>query len=497
MPEAKYYKDYNHNYMILESKNDEEGDSYQRRMLVSNKIEGILGCSLRDVNGAVYFYYDISSKVSFENLYKGKQLSYEQVKDFFIQLNMIYQNLGKFFMDERALLVRPDCIYYDLTSRKYFGLYYPMNKSKIQSPYEELMDFLLAHIDSGNQNLVDCMYRIYEMSETQNFLLTDALCVFEELESDTLDVEDIIEESSILEGNVVADVNIIDSEGISMSKPMNSNNENYSEGYNGEDEYLFLSEEVKKNKKVTDKRERVKSKKTDGIHSKSKNSRKYYAIFTFISLCGICGTAWIYFNYKLTQQELMMIVCCMALMGVCFVFSFIQYFLSGKKAEQAEKEELELQQDIYDEFRDEKPVVLQDVLDKNINSNMNMNINNSDFRQVEIKERYGETVFMDLRKQKMEYKLYALDKKNKKHIELTQFPFTIGKMAGCVDCVLTDDSISRLHARIEKQDEKVFLTDMNSTNGTYKNGLRMEPSETVELEPGDEIRFGKLNYCYR
>ncbi|MBD5521511.1 MAG: FHA domain-containing protein [Lachnospiraceae bacterium] len=490
MPEAKYYKDYNHNYMILESKNDEEGDSYQRRMLVSNKIEGILGCSLRDVNGAVYFYYDISSKVSFENLYKGKQLSYEQVKDFFIQLNMIYQNLGKFFMDERALLVRPDCIYYDLTSRKYFGLYYPMNENKMQSSYEELMDFLLAHIDSGNQNLVDCMYRIYEMSETQNFLLADALCVFDESEADTPDVQDIIEEGQIMEK--VADGESGDLEDIYT--PMHVNNENYSKGYDEEDEYLFLSEEVEKNTKVTVKQGKVKSQKTNDIRSKKRGSGKYYGIFALISFCGICGTAWIYFNYKLTQQELMMIVCCMALMGVCFVFSLIQYFLFGKKVEKAEKEEHELQQDIYDEFRDEKPVVLQDVLDKNINSNINMNKN---LRQEKTKERYGETVFMDLRKQKMEYKLYALDKKNKKHIELTQFPFTIGKMAGCVDCVLTDDSISRLHARIEKQDEKVLLTDMNSTNGTYKNGLRMEPSETVELEPGDEIRFGKLNYCYR
>ena len=42
-----------------------------------------------------------------------------------------------------------------------------------------------------------------------------------------------------------------------------------------------------------------------------------------------------------------------------------------------------------------------------------------------------------------------------------------------------------------------LLTDMNSTNGTYRNGLRMQPQETVEIEPGDEIRFGNLNYCYR
>ena len=111
-------------------------------------------------------------------------------------------------------------------------------------------------------------------------------------------------------------------------------------------------------------------------------------------------------------------------------------------------------------------------------------------------DRYGDTVFFDESKM-MEYKLYAMDRRNKQHIELRKFPCTIGKMAGCADHVLADDSVSRIHARLDKEGEKVLLTDMNSTNGTYKNGLRMQPQETVEIEAGDEIRFGSLNYCYR
>ena len=63
--------------------------------------------------------------------------------------------------------------------------------------------------------------------------------------------------------------------------------------------------------------------------------------------------------------------------------------------------------------------------------------------------------------------------------------------------MLADNSVSRIHAKFERQGDRVLLTDMNSTNGTYKNGLRMEPQETVEIEPGDEIRFGNLHYCYR
>ena len=203
----------------------------------------------------------------------------------------------------------------------------------------------------------------------------------------------------------------------------------------------------------------------------------------------------------------MMVVCCLGVMGLCFVFSLIQVLLSGKKEREKEEKEQELLRDIEDEFREERGVSLKNVLDKNMDiavagGFVPQQVKTSGRQQTQMSgtqqmSDYGETVFIDTGKQKAEYKLYALDKKNKKHIELTQFPFTIGKMAGCVDCVLMDDSISRLHARIERQDEKILLTDMNSMNGTYKNGLRMEPSETVEIEPGDEIRFGKLNYCYR
>lgn len=482
--EAKYYKDYNHNYMILESKDISERQTYQHRMLASNKIDGLLKCSIRDVNGAVYFYYDISSKVSVENLYKGKQLSYEQVRDFFIQMNMLYSKLGQFFMNERGLLARPDCIFYDMGSKKYFGLYYPDKENQTGKPYEELMDFLLSHIDAGNQKLVDSMYQIYEMSENDNFLLADALRFFDEPEKIVPDVHNIIEENSRKE-KVVDE--LVDESADDLESDYDSifiDDEKYSKDY------------------------RRKTKKDNGvgtnIGTKQKGSGKYYGIFAIISLIGICASGFIYFNYKLTQQELMTVMCCMALMGLCFIFSFIQLALSGKRVKEKEKEERELQYDIEDEFRDESPVALQEVLDKNvgagINLNMNTNMNipvNKSSQFAAVKQDYSETVFIDTQKQNIEYKLYALDKKNKKHIELTQFPFTIGKMAGCVDCVLTDDSISRLHARIEMQDEKIFLTDMNSTNGTYKNGLRMEPSETVELEPGDEIRFGKLNYCYR
>ena len=55
---------------------------------------------------------------------------------------------------------------------------------------------------------------------------------------------------------------------------------------------------------------------------------------------------------------------------------------------------------------------------------------------------------------------------------------------------MNDQSISRLHARIIKETDGYYLEDMNSTNGTFKNGLQLQPYERRKLEEGDEITLG-------
>ncbi len=84
----------------------------------------------------------------------------------------------------------------------------------------------------------------------------------------------------------------------------------------------------------------------------------------------------------------------------------------------------------------------------------------------------------------------------KKEIDLTEFPFIIGKSKDQADYCLDDRSVSRMHARFTLRDDIVYLTDLNSLNGTYKNGMRLDPNELVMLEREDEIRFGKCVFTY-
>jgi len=52
--------------------------------------------------------------------------------------------------------------------------------------------------------------------------------------------------------------------------------------------------------------------------------------------------------------------------------------------------------------------------------------------------------------------------------------------------------VSRRHARLLHGDDGWLLEDLSSTNGTYVNSLRLEPSEPTALHDGDSLHLGSL-----
>jgi Uncharacterized conserved protein, contains FHA domain len=74
-----------------------------------------------------------------------------------------------------------------------------------------------------------------------------------------------------------------------------------------------------------------------------------------------------------------------------------------------------------------------------------------------------------------------------------EYPMTGGQLSlGRGDSVavkLEDDGLSRLHATIHREDERVWILDEVSTNGTFVNGAQVPPTGSP-LTDGDEITIG-------
>lgn len=109
---------------------------------------------------------------------------------------------------------------------------------------------------------------------------------------------------------------------------------------------------------------------------------------------------------------------------------------------------------------------------------------------------YGQTVYIEepIERKPITRKLYSEDGRVLARLEDA---FVIGKIKEESDLVLEDVSVSRMHARIIKEGEEYFLEDCNSTNGTYKNGLRLNPYEKRQLQEEDEITIGAVTLTFR
>lgn len=110
---------------------------------------------------------------------------------------------------------------------------------------------------------------------------------------------------------------------------------------------------------------------------------------------------------------------------------------------------------------------------------------------------YGKTIYIpEAASTKSEVKkLYSQE--GKILVQLGEGSLTIGKISDEADLIFDDLSISRIHARIIKEGNDYYLEDLNATNGTFKNGLRLKPYEKRILQEEDEITLGKVTIVFR
>jgi diguanylate cyclase (GGDEF)-like protein len=82
--------------------------------------------------------------------------------------------------------------------------------------------------------------------------------------------------------------------------------------------------------------------------------------------------------------------------------------------------------------------------------------------------------------------LFLSGKEVGRSVRLTAEAIDIGHSDDCAVAV-NSDGISRRHARVQRIFGLYFVTDLESTNGTFVNGKRVQ---MVQLNDGDQIRIG-------
>jgi pSer/pThr/pTyr-binding forkhead associated (FHA) protein len=64
------------------------------------------------------------------------------------------------------------------------------------------------------------------------------------------------------------------------------------------------------------------------------------------------------------------------------------------------------------------------------------------------------------------------------------------------DAVIDRDTISKLHARIDREESDFYIEDLNSTNGTFVNEEPLAYKERRKLQVNDMVSFADIRYRF-
>ena len=82
----------------------------------------------------------------------------------------------------------------------------------------------------------------------------------------------------------------------------------------------------------------------------------------------------------------------------------------------------------------------------------------------------------------------------KEDIEISYLPFIIGKQDRICDYVLDVEGVSRIHLKFFEKKGLLYAVDLNSRNGTYINGKKLENEENIEMNNGYIVNICGMSY---
>ncbi len=450
--ETGYYRDCLKSYMTIRCPEGAKESDYRFRMASANHIDGILPCSLRMIDDSIYLYYEITARQKLSHMYTDRMLDASDLQRILSELASAGKELSAYLLDAADLILDADKVYYDFSENRYYFTFCPgLSETAGAGGNRGLYVFLAERIDAGDREAASAAFQLDAMSEMPEFVFTEK--ILKELFGDRMQLPEDPppgEESVPLE------------EGRDWSSGF------YSAGAM-EDAFMTPSEPSEKEKEGPGGGE---------VPAKRTLSVKYLLPAGLLLAAGILAAAGRFLDLPVRTLRLFTAGALAAgaaalLLLVLVLAERIKGIRRGKKDKAPEKEEPEMSLLPPGEF---------------------------DLWQKEGGNDTGpvQTVFVPGISEKEALRLYGNGSARGRTIELDALPHTVGTSPDFADILIDDRSVSRMHARIsEDRSGNPLLTDLNSTNGTWINGIRLQPEESVPVGKGDVIRFGEAEFCCR
>ncbi len=454
--EHRYYRDLKHSYAIVDVKEDENtpGYRYQLKVLEGKRVKKLLPCSLRQINDDSFLYYDVTSMMSLEDRFSVKKMNYEQVRALLTDMKNMLESMSEFLLGEEGIIFEVGSVFTGLSSNEFGFMFFPYSD---ENPgFAEFCEELLEYVDYEDDRASALIYELCERAKEEGAMILSVID----------DVLGIYPETD--KGEAVEEVK-----------------ETYEEDAF---DYTYEEQEEVPEPAV---RSRMKM-------SKEVLGGKTQLLFSLLFACVIGAVTYIRMNFILSEEENLLSMGVMLVSGITGVVAFI----SGTRGIRKAKEEYrngkkhESRDDYSDDYDDED-YAYEDVYRSPIKITSSFKTEDSIVKNDERVSKNGDETMVLECDEDENMTLYSRNLDKTVRISLDKLPVVIGKMEGCVDKIISDMSVSRIHCKFVNDGKRVAIMDLGSTNGTFKNGVRLSPKEKNYIEEGDEIKIGRVCFDCR
>lgn len=159
-------------------------EDYQMRMLQVNEIEGILPVKGRGIDGASFYDYNVSGKISMQAMYERTKISGEDLKLFLRQLLAVIRETENYLLNIHCILLEPEFIFYE--NGRFYFCYYPQAKQEIWTEIHKLTEYFVKRADYEDKESVRIVFILHKETMTENYSLEKIVkeCIKEEKKTD-------------------------------------------------------------------------------------------------------------------------------------------------------------------------------------------------------------------------------------------------------------------------------------------------------------------------
>lgn len=548
--EVEFRKDLRHNYMVVIEDQYFNVEAYCIKML-EQMPEGILPLELRYLDNRTLFYYDITAKQSMNNLLEKVSLSYDKIYHFISKLTSTIEMAYEHLLPEDDFILSPEFIYLDINTCTPSLCFLSGYRKELKEQLQHLFEYLMNKVDYHDKEAVLLIYQLYASSREEGFTFERLTQVVQKQSSKELELgnhhkkqqRDQGDKSRVQKTEVFPEERQVKKSQLTDNLVNINTKKKENKGFNRnsilKDKWMKCNIiksrnlsagqktptlSTKQNKKEI-KAEQIKidKKNPSGVEIPVMMERiedeteiYYYPVRTYLYTVGciFAGIGIIVFGlmynvfYNTFGDRI----------DYSKVFAFVLILLScesyimkviwnkknrltkiNKKCEYINplhdvddrnnglrinkkfnvKESSKWQQDPETAQREEAEVVTKPAQSKDSTS--------YDDRP---------TCLLNEKEVGLKIILKPVDEINYQTITLRNFPFFVGKLQRNVDFCLEKDVVSRFHAKITIEADQYFITDLNSTNGTFVNQEAVPTYQKREIRFGDEIAFANIRYLF-